>query len=160
VSGRTRGMRIYLTLIGLGLAGIGAVFAWLMGRSFLRAVEIDSWPVTEAVIVDSGTDERRVDPSRGSEWRLRVLYSYEWGGEERLGDRYRLRGASWTHKRDQIGELLERYPVGAVVECRVNPEDPDFALLRGESRAPGYALWFPLLFVVGGIGAVVGAWRR
>jgi hypothetical protein len=47
-----------------------------------------------------------------------------------------------------------------VTRCRVNPADPAVAVLRIDSRAPGYSLWFPALFVVGGVGIVVGALRR
>jgi hypothetical protein len=32
-------------------------------------------------------------------------------------------------------------------------------VLEIESKAPGYSLWFPVLFVVGGFGIMVGAWR-
>jgi hypothetical protein len=36
--------------------------------------------------------------------------------------------------------------------CRVHPRDPDFAVLKPDSLAPGYSIWFPALFVVGGLG--------
>jgi len=30
--------------------------------------------------------------------------------------------------------------------------DHDFAVLKPDSQAPGYSIWFPALFVVGGLG--------
>jgi hypothetical protein len=34
----------------------------------------------------------------------------------------------------------------------VNPAEPSFAILKTDSLAPGYSIWFPALFVVGGLG--------
>jgi hypothetical protein len=32
-------------------------------------------------------------------------------------------------------------------------------VLKRDSKAPGYSLWFPIIFVVGGLGIIVGAVR-
>lgn len=39
----------------------------------------------------------------------------------------------------------------------VNPTEPNFAVLKPDTKAAGYSIWFPLLFVVGGLGIVVRA---
>jgi hypothetical protein len=156
----TTAARVYLTLIGLMLAAMGGLFAWLMGASFGRAAAVDEWPQADAVIIHSEVARRQVDPNLPPEFRFEVFYAYEWDGEGYESDRYRLRGASWTKSRAAAEELVSRYGVGDVHPARVNPEAPDEAVLVGESRAPGYSIWFPLIFVVGGLGIVVGAWRR
>lgn len=155
---RTLGSRIYLSLIGLALAAAGGVFCWLMAESFLRARDVAGWPRVPCLMLESEI-ERRGEFGR-DEWRFDPLYQYEWEGEMRTGDRFRLRGSSWTQRRDEVEELVALYPVGTVRECLVNPANPTEALLRGESRAPGYSIWFPALIAVGGLGIVVGAWRR
>ena len=94
------------------------------------------------------------------EFRFRVLYRYDWEGESYDSERYRLRGSSWSSMPDKAEALVERYPRGSIAECRVNPDSPAEAVLRQESKAPGYSLWFPLLFLVGGLGILIGAWRR
>lgn len=161
---RTTGARIYLSLIGLLLAAIGAVFSWLMWRSFDRAREIDHWPVVPCAILESEVESRRDDPDwpreMPQEFRFRVLYQYDWGGGTFESERYGLRGASWKSRPEAAEGLVARYPRGSVAECRVNPAAPAEAVLEGESRAPGYSLWFPLLFLVGGLGIILGAWRR
>lgn len=157
---RNTGARIYLTVIGLMLALAGGVFTWLMWRSFSRARSIDAWPRVSCVILESTVEERQVDPGRPMELRFKVLYSYEWEGAEHKSDRYRLRGSSWSSRATESRLLIDRYPAASVQECHVNPEQPDLAVLVGESRAPGYSLWFPAIFLVGGLGVVVGAWRR
>jgi hypothetical protein len=164
VSKRTPGARIYLSLVGLALAGIGGVFTWLMLASYLRAKRIDRWDKVPCAIVESTVESRRDDPdwpaAMPQEYRFRVRYEYEWDGATHVGDHYRLRGSSWSSGTEKAEELVATYPQGSVVTCQVNPDQPDEAVLKGESKAPGYSLWFPLLFVVGGTGIVAGAWRR
>lgn len=157
---RNTGARVYLTIIGLMLALVGGLFTWLMWQSFARARAIDSWPQVPCVILESEIDERQVDPNRPIEYRFRVLYSYEWEGEEYRSERYRLRGSSWSSRRDEPEMLIDQYPAASVQVCRMDPEFPATAVLVGESKAPGYSIWFPAIFVVGGLGVVVGAWRR
>lgn len=157
---RNTGARVYLTVIGLMLALAGGVFTWLMWRSFSRARSIDHWPVVPCVVLESELEERQIDPGRPIEMRFQVLYSYEWEGQEYKSDLYRLRGSSWSSRDAEVKILMDKYPAGSVQDCHVNPADPNLAVLVGESRAPGYSLWFPVIFLVGGLGVVVGAWRR
>jgi hypothetical protein len=157
---RNTGARVYLTVIGLMLALAGGVFTWLMWRSFSRARLIDHWPVVPCVVLESELEERQIDPGRPIEMRFQVLYSYEWEGQEYKSDLYRLRGSSWSSRDAEVKILMDKYPAGSVQDCHVNPADPNLAVLVGESRAPGYSLWFPVIFLVGGLGVVVGAWRR
>jgi hypothetical protein len=44
--------------------------------------------------------------------------------------------------------------------CYVNPSDPTIAILKHGTRAALYSIWFPLLFVVGGLGIAWTAIRR
>ncbi|MEM9238303.1 MAG: DUF3592 domain-containing protein [Verrucomicrobiota bacterium] len=157
---RNTGARVYLTIIGLMLAGVGGLFTWLMWQSFSRARAIDEWPTVPCVIMLSEMEERQVDPNRPTEFRFRVRYTYEWEDEDYVGERYRLRGSSWSSREGEAQALIDLYPEASVQECQVDPEVPDSAVLVGESKAPGYSIWFPVIFVVGGLGVVVGAWRR
>ncbi len=157
---RSTGTRVYLSVIGLMLALAGGVFTWLMWRSFERAREVESWPRTPCVILLSEAEERQIDPNGPVERRFAVLFGYEWEGVARESDLLSLRGSPWSGKAEGVEALLERYPVGLEMECRVNPADPGIAVLERESKGPGYSLWFPLLFVAGGLGIIAGAWRR
>lgn len=161
---RTTGQRVFLSLIGLMLAGAGGIFSMLMWKSFDRARAMDGWEVVPCAILESEVESRRDDPewpeAMPQEFRFRVLYQYEWEGGTYESERLSLRGASWSAAPERAEAEVERYPRGSVRECRIDPEDPSQAVLEGESRGPGYSLWFPLLFVVGGLGIAVGAWRR
>ncbi|MGL4399987.1 MAG: DUF3592 domain-containing protein [Luteolibacter sp.] len=144
----------YLALIGLSLALIGGVFVWLMARSYLRAKEMRNWPEVACVILSSELAERRHDRNSPVEFRHDVSFGYEWQGQPRTGDRLTLRGNPWSSKRKLMEARLKELPPGKTTTCWVNPADPDFALLKLDSLAPGYSIWFPALFVVGGLGIV------
>jgi hypothetical protein len=158
------GTRVYLSIIGLMLAVVGGFFFALMWRSFQRARDVEKWPVVPCVILRSAADERQVDPNGPVERRFSVLYGYEWDGGRHDSElrtlRDKRRGGGWTSKENDVQALIGRYPEGSTQECHVNPADPETAVLEVESKAPGYSLWFPGLFVVGGLGIIVGAWRR
>ena len=84
--------RLFLSVIGLALALVGAVFLWLMWRSFARARAMDEWPQVEAVVLSSEVGERRIGESAPTEFRFEVLFGYEWEGERLTSERLSLRG--------------------------------------------------------------------
>jgi hypothetical protein len=88
-----------------------------------------------------------------------VQFGYEWHGTPRTGDHLTLRGNPWTSKRELAENRAAEYPPGKTATCRVDPNNPDFAVLRPDSLAPGYSIWFPSLFVIGGLGIAVRALR-
>ena len=156
-SSSDRAGRLYLALIGLSLAMIGGLFVWLMARSYLRAREMRNWPEVACVILTSELTERRHDRNSPVELRHDLSFGYEWQGQPRTGDRLSLRGTPWSSKRKVVEARFKELPPGTTTTCRVNPQDPDFAVLKPDSLAPGYSIWFPALFVVGGLGIVFRA---
>ena len=149
--------RWYLVVLGLAVASIGGLFVWLMGRSFLRAQEMRTWPEVACVILFSEIEERRHDENSPLEFRQDLKYGYEWQGVARVGERLTLRGNPWSSKRVLAEQRVAVYPVGKSTTCRVNPRDPDFSVLKPDSLAPGYSIWFPSLFVIGGLGITLRA---
>ena len=149
--------RWYLAGIGLSLALMGSIFFWSMWRSFQRALETESWPKIECVILSSGIEERRIDPNSPPEYRVDIEYGYDFAGKPRTGNHSTLRGNPWSSKTDVAEAKLAQYPMGTRTTCHVNPADPDFSVLKPDSRAPGYSLWFPALFIVGGLGITIRA---
>jgi len=152
--------RVFLSGIGVVLALAGTVFLWLMWRSFQRASAMSGWPEVEAVVLNSEVGERRIGDAGPGEFRSDVLFGYEWQGENLSSDRWSLRGSPWSKRPGEARRLVGKYPAGSRVMCLVNPADPGLALLEVDSKAPGYSLWFPALFLVGGVGIVAGAWMR
>lgn len=146
------GGRWFLAFIGLATALIGALFVWLLARSYLRAREMHAWPEVECVILRSAIEERIHDPQSPREYRVDVQFGYEWQGAPHIGDHLTLRGNPWSSKRVLAEKRAAEYPAGTTTTCRVDPANPNFAVLKPDSLAPGYSIWFPALFVVGGLG--------
>lgn len=149
--------RWYLAVLGLALALIGGMFVWLMGRSFLRAREMRMWPEVACVILSSEVEERRHDENSPPEFRQDLSFGYTYHGEARTGDHLTLRGSPWSSDRGLAEARTAAYPVGMATTCHVNPAAPDFAVLKTDSLAPGYSIWFPALFVIGGLGITLRA---
>ncbi len=152
--------RWFLVALGILLALIGSIFVWLLGRSFLRAWEMRSWPETSCVILASEILEQRHDEFSPIEFQQNLAYGYEWQGEAYTGSRITLRENPWTSKRELMEQRATEYPAGMVTSCRVNPASPEIAVLKMDSLAPGYSIWFPGLFVVGGLGISLRAIRK
>lgn len=149
--------RWFLVTMGLTVALIGGLFVCLLGRSFLRAREMRTWQEVPCVILTSDIEERIHDPQSPREFRHNVSFGYEWQGEPRTGDHLTLRGSGWSSKRGLIAKRQAEYPERMTTTCRVDPANPNFAVLKPDSLAPGYSIWFPGLFVVGGLGIAIKA---
>lgn len=91
------------------------------------------------------------------DYRLGILFGYDFNGEPYSSENYDLRGNAWLKDAQRIGGLVTKYPVGSKQVCWVNPKDPQMAVLKKETKAPGYSIWFPILFLVGGLGVMVKA---
>lgn len=153
----TLGGRIFLVALGLILAALGGIFVWLMGRSYLRAHDMRAWPEVQCVILSSELEERRHDPDSPMEYRQDISFGYEWKGTSHTGDHLTLRGSPWSSNRAEIESRVAGFPVGKSITCRVDPTHPDVAVLAPDSLAPGYSIWFPALFVIGGLGISIRA---
>ena len=152
--------RVFLVLLGLSVALLGVLFVWLMASSYLRAKEMRSWPQVPCVIISSETEERKNDPNSRTEYRQRVSFRYQWNDQTFTADLLGLRGSPWTSKPNLVEIRAAEYHVGMETVCFVNPADPSAAYLKPDSLAPGYSIWFPALFVVGGLGISISALRN
>lgn len=150
----------YLTAVGLALCLISGLFLWLMARSFLRARDMAQWPQVPCLILRSEVAERRIAENVAPDYRLSVLFRYEFAGVDYESNRWGLRGSMPRSERQAVEELVVQYPEGSKQTCWVNPRDPSMAILKPDSRAAGYSLWFPALFFLGGVGMIMGAWKK
>jgi len=129
----------------------------LVSRTLARSSSLTLMPVS---YVSVSSFARTTRPALVVVLLMRSLYGYVVDGVARNGERYSLRGAGWTRDRVRAEELVKEYPEGSGQVCHGNPRDPDQAVLKRDSKAPLYSLWFPLLFVVGGAGMIAGVIRR
>lgn len=150
---------LYLVFVGLLLCVAGGAFALLMWRSFDRASGQRDWEETECTIVESRIDQRQIGSEVGTEYSFAVTYGYSYDGKVFTSERYSLQGDFWSSSKERSQRRVDKFPGGTTKSCYVNPEDPSSAVLKMDSKAPGYSLWFPLIFIVGGIGMMIGAVR-
>lgn len=141
------------------LALAGGAFTWLMWRSFERALDQGEWDSVPCRIVRSEVLERKLGPEIPEEFGFGVAFEYEVSGATHRAETYSLRGTAWSHRREPAEALKEMVPVDSAQTCHVNPDDPAQAVLKIDSKGPGYSLWFPLLFVVGGVVMMANALR-
>lgn len=152
--------RWYLAILGIVVALIGGLFVWLLARSFLRAKEMRTWPEVPCVILSSEVEDRRHDENSPLEYRQNLSFGYEWQGQAYTSNHLTLRGNPWSSKRELAEARVAQYPVGQTFTCRIDIKNPVFAVLKPDSLAPGYSIWFPALFVVGGLGITFRAILR
>lgn len=144
----------------------GAIgLVWLRkGMRLRRAAEaIGASPVVEARILESGVVTRvDRDPERADITRHipRVRYSYAVDGIVREGDVIRLGlGDIGYTSEQQAREHAARYPVGASVPLRCDPNDPGItALETGQVGSAGRILAGGLFVAVGLAALVFAIW--
>ena len=101
----------------------------------------------------------RSSPNSPRKYRVVVCYEYAVSGKTFISDHIkRVDGAKGD--REEAEALREEFAPGQQITCFVNPKDASFAILRHDTRAALYTIWFPLLFVVGGLRMAWGALRR
>lgn len=151
--------RLYLIAIGLLLCAAGAVFIWLMWRSYDRAAAQRAWAEIECQMEESGIAMRQISADVRPEYSFSVFYVYQYEGQGYSSKRYSLRGSAWSSDEARAQKLVDKFPEGEASTCFVDPADPESAVLKLDSRAAGYSLWFPCIILVGGLGIIIGALR-
>ena len=151
--------RAFLVGLGLLLALIGGAFCYWLARSYFRVKAVDSWPVVRCVVLRSEVEEFLPVPNVAPRYRVKIDYYYEYNGQSLHSGRVRSRERA-TALKNRAEQWQARYPAGLETVCFVNPADPSFAILEKDSKAVIYTIWFPGLFVVGGLGMAVQALRK
>ncbi|MDG1357506.1 MAG: DUF3592 domain-containing protein [Akkermansiaceae bacterium] len=150
--------KFFVCMIGFMLVLIAVLFQWLMLRSYLNAKSTREWTQAEAVVMRSSIEERHISGSP-PEARLFIRYQYSYDDEEYVSGNMSSRGSKWSRERAAVTALLADYPAGSSHQAWINPEDPHMAILKHDTKAAGYTLWFPAVIMIGGCGIIWGAVR-
>lgn len=152
--------RLWLGVMGVFLITVGVFFTWRLWLSYEKARVTRGWTPVPCRIVSSRVVSERPTPGSDNAHRAEVRYEYEINGLKHGGARIRQVEAAPTRHLDAAHETQIQYPPGSMRTCFVNPANPDEAVLEHSTRAALYSIWFPLIFVTGGIGMLRGASRR
>lgn len=155
----SRAGRWFLGFIGLCILLMGLLFFWLLLRSYQNALATRDWPQVQAVVLQSDIERRQVH-GYPEEYRFVVLFSYVFEGESHLSNKLSPRGVKWVRNETQAEELVEQYASGTFHTAWINPNKHGEAILQHDTKAAGYTLWFPGLFVLAGAGILWSAMRR
>lgn len=140
--------------MGLSIAAAGAFFCWFLWKNFAVAREMDHWVETPCEILAAVIDDTQIDQHFETKHEFQVSYRYLWEGEARLGERAKSKPVV-AGIRKKLEKWEARYPPGARAVCWVNPDNPDEAVLQRDTKASIYSLWFPAIFIVGGLGVAL-----
>ena len=153
------GARVLKIILGSTFIVMGSAFTYFLWLSYQRAETTRRWEPTEALVVTSQVLTEHATPHSPISYRANVRYRYTFEGKAFNSTRIR-RVDGPTSSRAKAEGLIEEHPVGQMVTCYVNQAQPDFAILEHESRAGLYSIWFPILFVLGGLGMVRSAIKK
>ena len=154
-----RGAFVFKTALGVFLVLIGTVATAALWIAYQRAAETRQWTPVSCVIIGSQLLTERETPHSPVSFRADVRYRYRLNDKAYTGTRIR-RTEGPSTDRTKVEKILKAHPLGATTECYVEPGRDDFAILEHSSIAPIYSIWFPLLFVIGGCGMIVAAFRE
>lgn len=136
----------------------GAGFLWVMlAHEALDYVRSSSWIATPCEIVDSRV--LHSSGKNGGTWKVGVVYRYEFGGGVHCCNRYALWSA-YSSGYDGKKAVVDRLKPGSKATCRVNPSDPDEALLVRELGWEALIALQPLTFAAIGFFGMRWAWRQ
>ncbi len=155
--------RLWAVGVGLALAAGGAFFCWALWFAYQRASETDLWVETPCQIVVSAVAEAEgKDQYEREQYEFLVRYHYVFEGTPYNSERvkYSPSGPILASDREKIEKWVKRFPPGMETACYVNPDTPAEAVLKKNTKAPLYTLWFPLLFVAAGLGIAVSSLLR
>jgi uncharacterized protein DUF3592 len=130
----------------LAVAGLFGVAFSL--RDMIRAAASLEWPSVAGVILESRVGRSPGKLSLTGKWDAIVRYRYKVGERDYSGDRI---GFLWidfsTPGRSE--RMVANYPVGASVKVRVNPRDPELAVLEAGVHWYAFVSIGALLAVIG-----------
>ncbi|MEZ5327891.1 MAG: DUF3592 domain-containing protein [Verrucomicrobiales bacterium] len=148
-------------VLGGALAAMGGLFVYaLLGLGFAKVLDADAWQQTPCTILKSGVKTERPTPhSPGLSHELEIEYEYEFGGSTYQSTRFRRMATRSAHL-DKMEAIAESYPARSQAVCFVDPKNPSDAVLKKDTRSVAYTVWFPGLFVLGGVGIMLASVRR
>jgi hypothetical protein len=152
--------RWWLAAMGVVLIIAGSFFAWRLWLSYQKTSVSRSWPAVPCHIESSRIVSERPTPASSLAHRVEIRYRYQIDGVSHVSTRIRHVEAAPTAHREVALAVQQQFPPGSQRSCHVNPADHAESVLIPGTRAALYSIWFPLLFVAGGVGMIFGLARQ
>lgn len=146
-------------MIALILIGVSWALVLYLWRSYMRAAEMDAWVEAPCRIESISIDDTQRNQRGMPKYLLNVTYRYQWNGQDYLGNRLK-RLPTEASDPKKLKKMIERYPVGTETVCWLDPDLAENVVLKKDSKAALYTMWFPFVFIIGGAGMIVSALFR
>jgi len=145
--------------VGIPFIAMGILFCSYLWGAYVRAKETRSWTPVSCLIEQSDIGWEKASEHSPIRYHVDLRYRYRFADQSRTSTKLKRLDVTSADKR-KIEKLLRAYPAGSTLTCYVNPADADEAILKHAPLAPLYSIWFPSLFVLGGLGIVAGGARK
>lgn len=156
---RDLGGRIWKCLMGLILIGVAWALVTYLWNSYQRAAQMDAWVEVPCRIETLSVDDTQLNQRGMPKYLLEVTYRYQWNGHDYVGNRIKRLPTEASDPR-KLKNKIEEYAVGNETLCYLDPDAPEFVVLKKDSKAALYTIWFPFLFIIGGAGMIFSALFR
>lgn len=153
------GGRLWKILMGLLLIGVGSIFVQYLWNAYTRAAKMDTWIQVPCEVVTMDVDDEERNQRGMKKYVFQVTYDYQYEGKTYTGNRLKRLPIAVSDPR-RLKNHIEDYAVGTKTVCYVDPAAPEIAVIKKDSKAALYTIWFPCLFIVGGTGMILSALFR
>ena len=157
---RSQSSWLWTVVIGLVFVGVGAGLGAVTLRTLWRAGQMREWDEIPARVEACELEKHR--GSKGdATYSVSATYRYTVDGREHTGQRVGLHTASdnfGSFQKQAYAMLEAARTSGGTVPCRVNPANPDEAILFWRPRVELLLFQQMLALVFGGIGMLLLSW--
>jgi hypothetical protein len=146
------------TGVGLILLLVGIAVMTFTLRSRRKARTAESWPIAQGTVTASEVNIRRSRSQKGqrqTSYSPAVSYSYTVAGKTYFADRIGFGQSSGT-SRAKAETVAARYPAGAEIAVRYDPQDPSVATLETTAASLFSAVLGGVFVVIGGLFTLIG----
>jgi hypothetical protein len=154
---KTIGSLIGGVALGMLIATMGTIFVFAMIKGYGRAIETREWTEVPMKVTRSEIIEQQIDSSP-TEYKPIIEYAFTLDGQLATGTGIK-RTEGFTKHKSKAQRIVDRYQVGSEGTAWVNPQNPKQTVLKHNTKAVLYTVWFPGLFVIAGLGIAIGSIR-
>jgi len=143
-----------LIVIGGLFFVIGMAFFWFEALNpLIQSKTSGHWQETPCKIIASKVDVRESDD--GKSYRAKIEFEFKIDGQQHVSDTYDF--TNLNRSKARCNEIVAQHRVGSETVCFVNPDDFDQAVIVRGYDFSWFAILFPLVFALIGLGMLLRA---
>lgn len=135
-------------ILALLMAAAAAYAFWNSANKSRRSKQVSGWPASNAIVLDVSVEEVWGTDSDGrpeQDYKPRISYQYEVGGQMLRGDRFSVEPPSFS-SHDEAQKYIDGWKAGGATNVYVNPDNHSEAYLVRDQKAGGW--WVGIFFLI------------